>query len=84
MNSAAAIYYTPRELEIIKLLLLSFSRKKMADVLSISPDTVKTHFNHLFLKTNWHCIEDLIIHLLSTDFTVNPERTEVRYCGNLL
>lgn len=44
------IALTPREQEILRLIARGFSNKKIADILSISPDTVKTHTRNIFSK----------------------------------
>lgn len=41
---------TPRETEILKLITRGFSNKEIAEILQISPDTVKTHVKRIFSK----------------------------------
>lgn len=41
---------TPREEEILKLSLLGYKRKEIADRLCVSENTVKTHLSHIFGK----------------------------------
>ena len=41
---------TPREQEVLKLVARGFSNREIADILSISPDTVKTHVRNIFSK----------------------------------
>src|SRR5262249_53579202 len=41
---------SPRELEVLALLVDGFSNKKIAEQLYISPDTVKTHIRHIMEK----------------------------------
>ena len=81
MEQPQKIHYTERELQIIKLILLCTHRKIIVDKLGISVETLKTHIKHILLKTNRHSVPDLIIFLLTSDFSVNTERTEVRYEG---
>jgi DNA-binding NarL/FixJ family response regulator len=78
------IHYTPRELQIIKLLLMGVPRKRIAGVLGITEDTVNIHIKHILLKTNWHSMTDLVIYFLSHDFCVNDDRTIVTYMGRQL
>lgn len=41
---------SPREREIVDLLVLGRSNKEMADQLSLSSDTIKAHLQHIFRK----------------------------------
>jgi DNA-binding CsgD family transcriptional regulator len=43
---------TPREQEVLKLVARGFSNKEVADILGISPDTVKTHVRNIFSRLN--------------------------------
>ncbi|WP_117237007.1 response regulator [Thermus sediminis] len=45
---------TPREEEVLKLLALGLSVKEMARFLGVSPDTVKDHLEHLYMKLEAH------------------------------
>ena len=51
---------TPRELEIIKLIVKEFSTKQIADKLDISPRTVETHRKNILNKINTKSIVGLI------------------------
>lgn len=44
--------FTPRESEVAKLVCQGLSHRKIAEKLNIRLNTVKTHINHLFMKTN--------------------------------
>jgi DNA-binding CsgD family transcriptional regulator len=79
METLTDVHYTPREFDVIKHLLLRVTRKKIAGKLALSNGTVDNHIKHLFLKTDSHSIEGLVIYLLSHDFSVNREMTEVRF-----
>lgn len=46
------IHLTPREIEVLKLIAAGYVRKEVANKLSISIETVKTHMHHIFLKLN--------------------------------
>lgn len=41
---------TPREQEVLRLMARGFSNREIADILSISPDTVKTHVRNIFSR----------------------------------
>ncbi len=43
---------TPREVEVLRYLALGLSNKEIADRLSISDETVKSHVGHVFAKLN--------------------------------
>lgn len=45
---------TPRELEILRLLSIGHPLKYLADKLSISPATLRTHINNILVKTETH------------------------------
>lgn len=51
---------TPRELEIIKLIVAEHSTKQIADRLQISPRTVDTHRKNILNKINTRSIVGLI------------------------
>src|SRR2546422_920506 len=42
--------FTAREVEVLQLLAFGHTNKDIADQLFISPDTVKTHLEHIFEK----------------------------------
>jgi DNA-binding NarL/FixJ family response regulator len=78
------IHYTSRELEIIKMILLTDSRKFIAESLGISVETVNAHIRNILKKTSWHSVTELIVFLLTSDFSLNPDRTEVLYLGRVI
>ena len=49
-SSFSGLSLSPREREIVDLLVLSKSNKEMADHLSLSSDTIKAHLQHIFRK----------------------------------
>lgn len=81
MNIIMDVHYTPRELQVIKLLLLRKNRKTIAGILIMSAGTVDNHIKHLFLKADCHSIEELLVYLFSHGFAVNREMTEVTFKG---
>ncbi|HKR04519.1 MAG TPA: helix-turn-helix transcriptional regulator [Bacteroidia bacterium] len=81
MSTTEEVHYTHREMEVIKLLLLSKNRKTIGGILIMATGTVDNHIKHLFLKTNCHSIEELLVFFFSHGFAVNRERTEVTFYG---
>ncbi len=51
---------TPREIEIVKLIIKEYSNQKIADSLNISEYTVETHRKNIFRKTNTKTIVGLV------------------------
>jgi DNA-binding CsgD family transcriptional regulator len=49
-TSATGAGLTPRELDILRLLVAGMSNPEIADVLFVSPRTVSTHLTHIFAK----------------------------------
>jgi DNA-binding NarL/FixJ family response regulator len=47
----AEVSLTDREIEVVKLICAQKSNKEIAEILDISPRTVDTHKNNIFLKT---------------------------------
>ena len=58
---------TPRELEIINLIVQEFSTAQIADQLSISPRTVDTHRKNIMVKTNSKTLVGLIKYAFRND-----------------
>jgi DNA-binding CsgD family transcriptional regulator len=84
MNTEAGIHFTPREMEVIRLLLLRQYRKKIGIELHITSGTVDNHIKHMFSKTSCHSMGELIIYLLLHGFAVNKEETVVTFNGNAI
>ena len=49
-GSASSDELTAREREVLAILSQGFSNKRIARALEISPETVKSHVKHIFLK----------------------------------
>jgi DNA-binding CsgD family transcriptional regulator len=58
MNSEAML--TPRETEILKLIVKEYSTRLIAEMLKISPRTVDTHRKHILNKTGSKSVVGLI------------------------
>ena len=63
--------FTPRELEILRLLCASKSRTEIAETLMISEKTVKRHIENMREKTGYSSMVELIIYVLSNGW-INP------------
>ena len=50
VSSFSGLNLSPREREIVDLLVFGKSNKEMADQLSLSSDTIKAHLQHIFRK----------------------------------
>lgn len=59
---------TPREQEVVALVCLGQRNYEIADILSIAPETVKTHLQNIFIKYNLHSRRDLRELLKTWDF----------------
>ena len=51
-TSAAAESLSARESDILKLIAEGLSNKEIARNLAITPETVKSHMKHIFIKLN--------------------------------
>lgn len=54
---------TPRETQIVNLLLEGFSTKDIAKLLNISMDTVKTHRKNIHRKLDTHSVMQMMIRM---------------------
>lgn len=59
-DAPQAFELTPREIEIVKLIIKEYSNQKIADALHISEYTVETHRKNIFRKTNTKSIVGLV------------------------
>lgn len=51
---APPVHLTPRETEVLAMLLLGMSNKEIAEALYIGTDTVKYRLKSIYRKTNTH------------------------------
>ena len=77
----SSLHYTPKELEVIRELLLGHTRRLGAFNLDMADGTFKNHIKDIYVKTNCHNMPALILLLLAIGFEVNPEHTKVFYMG---
>jgi DNA-binding NarL/FixJ family response regulator len=59
-SASYSAFLTPRETEIVSLLVSGKSNKEISTILNISTNTVETHRSHILQKLNLHSITDLI------------------------
>ena len=60
---------TPREQDVLRLLIKGFTNKKIANDLFISEKTVKSHLNKIFKKLNVNRRLDAILYAIKLGFT---------------
>ena len=53
------INFTPKEVEILKLVAKEKSKKQVAGILKISLKTLDSHLKNIYLKTNRHSYAEL-------------------------
>ena len=51
---------SPREVEVLALYAQGYTQKKVADVLSISPDTAHAHIKRIYSKTGFHSRQEIL------------------------
>ncbi len=59
---------SPREREVLKLIVSGLSSKAIAKNLNISPKTVETHRNRLMNKLNLHSVAELVRYAVQTGY----------------
>jgi DNA-binding CsgD family transcriptional regulator len=59
---------TPREQEVVALVCLGQRNYEIADILSIAPETVKSHLQNIFIKFDLRSRRDLRVVLKDWDF----------------
>lgn len=80
----APFHYTPRELEIIKCILMGYTHKEIVNIFGFSAETLKSHIKNLMNKTNRHWETDLAVYFLTHGFTVNADQTIVTFNGRII
>ena len=59
---------SPREQEVLKLIVSGLSNKAIAKTLNISPKTVETHRERLMNKLNLHSVAELVRYAIRTGY----------------
>lgn len=67
-NKEEAIVFTPREIDILQLLIKEYNNEKIADKLNISYRTVETHRKNMMQKTKSHNLAGLLRFAYSNGF----------------
>lgn len=82
-RSALGFRITPREREIIELVCRGLKNKEIAEVMSITPGTVKVHLMHIFEKTGARDRFQLALQGQQILASMTPEETKplVRAAG---
>ena len=57
---------TPRETEVFFLLACGYNTVSIAEVLMVSPSTVKTHFYRIYTKVDMHSQQEIIMNMRSS------------------
>ncbi len=64
--------FTQRELEVLRLLCRSLTRKEIADELEISIGTVKRHIENMLVKSNCKSTMELVIYVVGNSW-ISPK-----------
>ncbi|WP_049690844.1 response regulator transcription factor [Anaerococcus jeddahensis] len=73
LGLSSSIEFTPREIEVLRLLKTGVGNEEIAKKLHISQNTVKTHIKHLLEKTGFSNRTKLAIQSRITGFVIEDE-----------
>lgn len=73
LGLAKSTEFTPREIEVLRLLTTGAGNEEIAEKLHISQNTVKTHIKHLLEKTGFTSRTQLAIQSRITGFVIDNE-----------
>ena len=73
LGLSSSIEFTPREIEVLRLLTTGIGNEEIAKKLHISQNTVKTHIKHLLEKTGFSNRTKLAIQSRITGFVIEDE-----------
>src|SRR5207245_6359739 len=78
--SFSGLNLSPREREIVDLLVLAKSNKEMADQLCLASDTIKAHLQHIFRKVGVSSRLEAVVFFLTgrRTSTQQPQRPTTR------
>ncbi|MFT4604799.1 MAG: DNA-binding NarL/FixJ family response regulator [Rhodothermales bacterium] len=80
----STLFLTPREREVLQLVVDGQSNDKIADALYISKQTVETHRKNIFAKTAAGSLVDLVHFARDNGCSPRPFKHSLRpvYCGS--
>lgn len=73
LGSAKSTEFTPREIQVLRLLTTGVGNEEIAEKLNISQNTVKTHIKHLLEKTGFESRTQLAIQSRVTGFVIEDD-----------
>jgi DNA-binding CsgD family transcriptional regulator len=73
IGDASSYDFTPKEIEILRLLVQGASNAEISEELDISIHTVKTHIKHLLLKTGYKSRTKLAIQARITGMVIEDK-----------
>lgn len=73
LGSAKSTEFTPREIQVLRLLTTGVGNEEIAAKLNISQNTVKTHIKHLLEKTGFESRTQLAIQSRVTGFVIEDD-----------
>lgn len=71
IGTAKSSEFTPAEIEVLRLVVEGQSYKKIAETLSISPETVKWHIKNMLQKTNFDSKTKLAVAVTKKNLIIN-------------
>ena len=71
MQTLQELHFSPRQRDIIRLLLLGNYPKKIAGMLHITPGTLHNYISNLYLATGSHCMSEFMSFLIRSGFAVD-------------
>ncbi|HMN11294.1 MAG TPA: LuxR C-terminal-related transcriptional regulator [Bellilinea sp.] len=78
------IEFSEREKEILKLVSTGASNKEIAQVLDISPNTVKVHLRNIFAKANLYSRTEATLFAIKMGLVESPGNTPVQALGEAI
>lgn len=73
LGSAKSTEFTPREIQVLRLLTIGEGNEEITAKLKISQNTIKTHIKHLLKKTGFESRTQLAIQSRVTGFVIEDD-----------